>query len=721
MQTNMSPIQLATQLYEVNTTHQPFQIYVGFQDFPALDQNSPHVAVACAREIQNHCHQQPDGTMPNPVRINAFNVISEHAYTNPVFQEFVRYVLVRIYMGCSPQNGEFKNIIEAGNIAVPNMVRYFSAWLAQRNAMVLQSITDNAVLQNVARDAGLWERQMHMIAGQLPFEPFSTQLLNETLGGFSVAHNYANGQVDMSNSGAFVSGAHAAAMHHNQYRQNGNNASPEGNRFTRQLEARRSMLQGSMQTAMVNSGAAAVINDSTRWEQALAAQSELLKRSGKKNLHAVMQESHAQPLQQPEMAQEQMPTGVVQSPADIAKAALDSLKAVAPTPKSFIFNQKMEDGKEYGVIRMVRYDEREEKGVHWVSSPVQRNHPAWDPSCQSIAYSELENGQWIAMIVEGENMEDKLFSYEAHAISPLLGYPEPEQEVPAAKPEEEVQYSSNKKPRPINVVVPDRIMQELDEETIISSISKKVRGLEVTPEAYMNQGGTISLVSFKNQEAMLTDLEVVSSLAVANSFESVVGMLNGIDNQELRKIIDVKLTEGVNNWLRHQGGMPDLTIDLFSTDVGEIVEYVRDKRQAGIIADKLKASVNTIVTGAFKAASSKPLKDVLESAYGTEFSDERLERSLVLLSNYCAVWLNRDVGSFNVMVPDNQPCLINKKHLPYMFALAKLVFDETSKTYAGKVSYATLVLSDGKRYTLSESCMSTPETPVFFITNAKTS
>lgn len=705
MQPNMSPIQLATQLYELNASMQPFQIFVGFQDYPQLDQGSPHVAVAVAREVQNHCVPN-NGQNPNPIRINAFNVISENAYTNDIFAPLVRYVLVRIYMGI--RNGEYQEYISAANAAVPYMVRYFSAWLATKNTMVTAGL-EPAIMQNVNRDAMLWERQMQMIAGQLPFEPFANQMLNDTLGAFNPLGGYGGNPNDMSNSGAFVPGAHAVAAHNQQYRQNANNASPGENRFTRQLHERKAMLAGSMQHAMVNAGMAGDAYDNARWDQALAAQRARSERAGMQgsNLHAAMQSMEAQPAA----------TAAVANIAAAAAASLQKIKDEAPKPQEFIFEQLMSDGKKYGVIRMVRYADRQAAGVVWQSTAAQRMHPAWDPSCQDLMYFELENGQWAAVIEEGKDMTEKLFDYAAHAINPNLGFPEPEVPVAPATPEAKVEFAAAKAPRNINIAVTGRISQELDEESLITAAARKVKGMEVTPEAYLNQGNVIELVTFESADKMMLDLEAANSLVVASNFQSAIGMLPGIENEKLRNLIDEKLTKATNDWLANQAGMPAISIDKFSEDAAELEGYLRGPDiDYALMADKLKSSMQTIVASAYKALNAVPFKDVLESVYGAEYTDERLERSMVVMTNSCALWLNRDEQSLNVQVPVDQPCAVNKKHLPYLHAIALCAFGETDKALASKVSHITLVLADGKRYILSESCLSTPENRVFFIT-----
>lgn len=378
----------------------------------------------------------------------------------------------------------------------------------------------------------------------------------------------------------------------------------------------------------------------------------------------------------------------------------------------------MDDGKEYGVVRMVRYKDREANGVVWKSTPVQRVHPAWDPSCQDAIYFELENGQWVAVIEEGKDMSEKLFNYEAHAVNPTKGFALPEEPKEAAAPEAPVTFASEdkNKPRQINVAVPGRITQELDEESVIASSAKKVRGLEGTPDAYLNQGNTMELVTFENDAKMLADLEAANGLVIANSFQAAIGMLAGIENEKLRELIDSKLTKAVNDWLANQAGLPQLDIDKFSADSPDLEEYLRVNMQNALLADKLKSSINGIIAGAYKTASASPFKDVLESMYSVEYSDERLERSLVVMTNCAALWLNRTEETLNVMAPEGQPCVINKKHLPFLHAVASCAFTETAKSSNSRVSYLTLVLSDGKRLILSESALSSPDNRVFFIT-----
>lgn len=684
MQQNQG-VQLVSQLYQLDQIQQNFNFSIGTQ-YQEIEMASPQICKGVAYEIQTHVNNG------SPVRINLFNFISENAFANAQFQNLAGVVIARVTLGMI--NKEFNSIINAGDVVIRNLVRWFGAYIAVQNPAVMQCLSPE-IANAVSNDARLWEKQAQMVANQVPFEPFASMQLSQTLG--NVNSTWGGNGGDM-NSGAFVPAGSRSMQNNNSYITNGNDGltNTDGlDRFQRQMLRRQNRLQGSIQTALIDSGASGFVDQEKQDQYAEAAKLQQEKIARRNSGNAV-----------------QSFAAVVGTPAPAPAPAPEQPPVVQEEPmaeiKDFAFSIEA-DGVTYGVVRQLT--EKECAAYRWKPNSTQMVHPAWDRTADRLVYLEIENGDIIAAIVRDENkMHDSdLFKYEAHAIDPTMGIPDdmtPQTEDIVAKDTREPKSSPVTRSLRLNVITPAGSPAVATLDSIEHTTVLKATSLESTPDAYFQQASVVDVVSYATREQMLCDLETICGFAVASDWTTLVEMIGRIESDKTKKAIDRRLTNSVNDWLKYQLGS-DITIDSFIEDAPVSLINALEEIYGAIIVKAIKRDSSMIVRAACQVSDGADNTSVINNLYGTDGVGITTDKMLVLMQDCAVVWVSRTDGDIGIGLPDGGSGSISERHTPYVDTITKACFNAIN---AGNlVNHITLITKDGIRYRLSKSAVS-PDT-----------
>jgi hypothetical protein len=614
------------------------------------DQATPRIALMAIQEIQQQAQKR------HPIREGFFNIISDNAFDNQMFQDMLQVIVIRSYQ--STLNNEFRTIDAAVKKTIEVAVKAFACALAGGDPEFMATLKEDEQ-RAVRENTDVWNHLVAVANNQAPFVPFNqmgvntglTQVSNSTQSALEAARTIGGSRV-----GGFTEGGYTPVQNstHN------NNATGGGGRYARKAEHLYGKLEGAMQEALVESGVAAA--------PAAPYQSRMRRNN------APMQEAPARtapPLSFAQAATKQAAAKFDSDVTDFSKS-MDTTSVAAPVPAKTLFVVK------FGTAEVEIVAERKEGYSAWKSSDLQPFHPAWCKRTQCMRYFETRDGIVIAAPQNLKEEEKEIaMNYDAHAIDPTKGKPLPSVPVKPVREEAKVLYQDAKTVK-INIVVEKT--SELVEDVAGAMRSARQNGQmsKPTPDAYTRVSQVNTAVIYDTAEDAKEDEIMIRAISNSKTFAEAATYLPQVKNDMARQIINRTLVKAINRATECEMGL-GIRIGDFQEDGAEIVGFIGNKKGA-LVGEKLAAQQTAILQANVRVCPASAIQDyadaTLAPAGEEKLGEETTARILFLQQNVIAVWVNFTDNELAIGLPPKGAAPIPADSMGALYNIAKTVYAE---------------------------------------------
>lgn len=688
---NINQMTLAQEPFNLRSIQQNFQISFGIA--PDVDQVTPTIAMACAQEIQNTLQSR------HPLRIYMFNFLSVDGYLNNEFQSIVRTTVLRLVLAL--RNGEFQTLQQAVPAVIPACMKFAASYLASQEPAMIDYLDTETINRVVPANAQLWLDICAMCDGTIPFQPLNAYVNHQNT--TAIAGAIGRGQAlnanhgtartlgggvlggDMSTSGAFATGVRNARGGNE-----GNTVNPgsvTSNRFQKKLQELKGALPGAMQTAM---------NE--------AANNTTPRRSVDMLFGTRQQQAKAPATQQQTVAEEVLEEVFEHTNPVVV---VESSPAPTATP-AFVYTG--DDGVDYGVMEEV-------SGINenmWRGSAAQRFHPAWCRRTHYIRYFRLQNNKLLAVPTKYSDEELEIaMNYDAHAVDPRMGKPDPRIAPTPVKEPAKVLYAEAKNIS-INVVRAENWAFEQTVEAAMQSTLLDAESTMTHNDALSKNHLVNTPVVYPDVVSAHKDLETIGKISAATTFVEAASLLNELTSDVARETLNQWLTKRLNRALSAEMGVTSIMFTNFLEDAGNVLPDLRQDAASDtsevteLMVDTLAAMQNHLIkttVNAFSAASDE-MQDYVASLFiGTEEQVEALAgRTLFLQRGVTVTWVKFTAEEMSIGVPTNGSAVVAESVYASLHAIIKAVLkdgaDDTSGNYEN-----ILMTRDGKKFGIQVNAM----------------
>jgi hypothetical protein len=655
-------------IYDVNVIGNTFANWnFGFNN--VLDQNTQAIAIMTVNEIQNHA------VKGHPIRVGFFDVISENGFDNPAFQDLLLVVMKRTELGV--MNQEFGNLNLAVQKTIPVVVKACACSMAAEDPDFMATLS--AEEQRAVREnSDIWGYLVQLIQGAVQFIPFAQMNVSNGLstvsGSTQSALEVARSMRGAGNTGFVENYSSVGSGTHN------NNANAGVGRYGRKAQTMMGVLEGSMQEALSESGLTNAASVPYQSRSRLRAQSP---------------EPTAQPKRSfSQAATQRNATQFDNDVTDFSQPMKGAESNVAPEPVKPIFSVPIGD-KTVDIVR-----ERKEGFAAWKASALQPFHPAWCTRLQTVRYFETSEGHVIVILQDLKEEEKEIaMNYDAHAIDPTKGKPDPKVRPRPVREEAKVLYGS-KNDVSINVTIA-KTCEAVD--NVQSAIRVTRLGAQMSspvPDAYPRLSAINDVVIYDTAEEAKADEIVINSIATAKDFAEAAKYVPMIKNEDVRTALDARLVAAVNRAIVCELGV-GVRISNFAEDGGEIVQALA-KAKGSLIGQSLAAHQTNILTANVRVLPGEKMVDYANNTMAPEgeekVSDEVLARTLFMQHSVCVVWVNFTNDELAIGMPPKGPAPIQADSMGAIYKIAETTFKEAIGTLSCSEQY--LVSKDGVCYHL---------------------
>lgn len=613
------------------------------------DQATPKIALMTIQEIQAKAQSR------HPIREGFFNIISDNAFDNQMFQDMLQVILIRSYQ--SILNNEFRNIDAAVKKTIEVAVKAFACALASGDPEFMASLKEEEQ-RAVRENTDVWNHLVALANGQAPFVAFNqmgvntglTQVSNSTQSALEAARNIGG-----SRAGGFVEGGYTPV----QNGQHNNNATG-GGRYARKAEQLYGKLEGSMQEALVESGVAAA--------PATPYQSRMRRNN------APVQQAPAQATPQRSFSQAVTKQAAAKFDSDVTdfSKTMETTGVATPVPAKTIFTVR------FGTAEVEIVAERKDGYASWKSSDLQPFHPAWCKRTQCMRYFETRDGTVIAAPQNLKDEEKEIaMNYDAHAIDPTKGKPLPSVPVKPVREEAKVLYQ-NAKDVKINILIEKT--SELVEDVSGALRSARVHGQmkNPVPDAYPRVSQVNTAIIYDTAEDAKEDEIVIRAISNSKTFTEAASYVPKVKNDMARQLINRTMVKAINRAVECEMGI-GIRISDFVEDGPEIIRVLGDKKGA-LVGEKLSANQIAILQANVRVCPAAAIQDytdaTLAPAGEEKLGEEATARVLFLQQNVCAVWVNFTDSELAIGLPPKGAAPIPADSMGALYTIAKTVYAE---------------------------------------------
>lgn len=296
--------------------------------------------------------------------------------------------------------------------------------------------------------------------------------------------------------------------------------------------------------------------------------------------------------------------------------------------------------------------------------------------------------------------------YEAHAIDPTKGQPEPDVVQRPVRTEAKVLYTSADKVN-VNIVIAEKDFAEEDIDSSIRTTRLTAEMSEVVPDAYIRKSQVNTAVVYSSADDAAEDTIVIKAISNSKDFAEAAGYIGKIRNDLARKLVNDLLTQAVNRATDCELGV-GIRISDFSEDGPAIIAAV-EEHHGSLPAENLRAAqvailqanVNVVPASDPKMIDHAQAVLVLEG--NEELSPAVLARVLFLQRNICTAWVNFTDNEMAIGVPAKGAAAIQENSLGALHEIAKRVFNDVLVKVASSEQF--LVTKDNVRYRLHQGMM----------------
>jgi hypothetical protein len=678
-----APAAAQVQVYDINQIAQNFAGW-NFNVGQPYDQYTPQIAVMTIREIQGHALKG------HPIRVGMFNIISENAFDNASFQDLVYTIIMRVAHGIT--NGEWRNYDQAVANTIARAVKACGSYMAACDAEFMATLPANEQ-KPVQDNAAVWEYLMALAQGQAQFVPFA-QMDGSGLSTVATSTQAALNDARVlrgSNAGAFVEAGDYEAVTSTRYN---NNAHAGVGKYARRAQHIHGKVEGSMQGALAEAGLAGGTPP--------APYQSRMSRPNARPANAPAQ--RVAPQAATVAAAQRFDSDVTDfsKPLDTTAVA-EPTQAPTPAPSAAPLFTVQVGTETVEIIRQVK-----EGFEKWKPSRLQRFHPAWCKRTHTPVYFETKDGLVMVVLQELTDKQKAIaMNYDAHAIDPTKGQPEPQVPVKPVREEAKVLYTdaSNVK---INVVVAKVYGTEEDVAGAIRSARVAAEMSETVPDAFVKMSLVNAPVIYPTAEEAADDLIIMRAIANSKDFAEAASYLPKVRNEMASKIINRTLVKAVNRAIECQMGI-GIRIGDFIEDGPAIIDYL-EKKQGSLIGERMRAEQSAILKAnvCVLAATDEAIRSYADATLSPEdevaLTDAVAQRVLFLQHTVCAVWVNFTDNEMAIGIPPKGAVMIEGKSLGGLYAIAKSAYVDG----IGKMNCAEqyLITKDSVTYSLHKGLLS---------------
>lgn len=666
--------QPAIQTYDVNQLAPQFADW-NFQVGAAYDKNTPLMCIYTINEIQAQAVRTN-----HPIRIGFFNIMSENHFNNQKFQDLMYAVVNRVGYGVT--NGEWRTLDIAVADTIKRVVKACASAMAAEDPEFMSTLADEdrrAALIN----AELWHYVVALANGQANYVSFEqmgaanglSNVSTSTQSALEAARNL-RGQ----SSAGFVENYSTVAS--TQYNNNGGQENL--GRYARRAEVMHGKIQGSLQTALKESGATT---------PAAPYQSRFQRSATNDKVAPPVTRSFTQ------AAAAKFDSNVT----DFSMALTDvevvtNVESVKEEPT--LFTVPMGNSQ----VDIVR--ERTDEGyASWKPSKLQPYHPAWCVRTHKARYFQTRTGEVVVILQAlAEDQRELAMNYEAHAIDPTKGKPASTVPVKPVREEAKIMYAKADNVT-INVVVSKAYTMEEEVSGAISSVRLKASMQEKKPDAFAQVSSINTPIIYDTTEEADADFEKILAVSNASTFAEAATILATVANDLAREQLNSNLVKAINSTIENQLGV-NVRIDNFMEDGPLIVEALGNAKGM-IFGDKLGEHQQNILTTNVKVeqATSIPAHTnaIMSTDDGEELSEDFIKRVLFLQRNVCACWVNYTNNELAIGMPPKGAAPIHADSLGGVYRIASAVFKEAIGKMASSEQF--LVTKDGVVYNLHQGLL----------------
>lgn len=642
--------QPAIQTYNVNQVAQQFANW-NYQLGQPYDNITGQIAAHVINEVQNTAVQTN-----HPIRIGAFNILSQNVFNNGDFNELLRVVMHRIAHGTV--NREFNSINEVCTAVIPRVVKAGACAMANGDPEFMRSLQPNDA-KAAAEQAQNWSYFVALANGQAPFNSFYNQVVsaqitpanNSTSQALVAARNLGDSVVDNFRTG----GEYYASAN------NANNAGVGKGRYGRKMEAYQGAMQGSIQEAFAQA---------------------------------------VQPGQQQAMPPINATFHTGADAIEQFDNAVEKFEQAIPAPEPvkplFVIKR---GGREINAIREIKTGEQPQ----WAPSLLQQWHPVANANTHYARYFETDIGAVFAVMHPyPKTNKDSDMDYEAHAIDPNKGHPNPTPKPAPVREEAKVLYAEKKD---IALKIEVHTVKTMDED-INGSVRNVVLAANVgnkAADAHIRKSIVNAPVFYSEALDLDDDMVVVGHLLNAANFKTAAQLLSQIGNTQLRNAIDESLVKAINIMCTVELAIP-ARISNFVEDAGDLVSEV-SKALGDVYGNFITEEQSNILHNNVIVTRATDVEQYAQVALsvdgGEDLSPEKLKTIVFVQRNVSVAWVKFTDKELAMTLPAKGAGHIQEEYYPALYAIVKAVFDSVEKK--DTVTDTRLITSDGVRYNLNRS------------------
>lgn len=675
----------AIEVIDVNLIAQNFASWnFGFGE--PYDRNTPQICIMAINEIQNQALRTK-----HPIRVGFFNIVSDNFFVNKLFEELIFVIINRVGYGVA--NQEWRSLDAAVVQTIQRTVKACASAMAGEDPDFMATMKEEDQ-RAVRENSEIWNYLTALAAGQVQFVPFDQMTMANGLTGVSGSTQSAleaSRSLPAQGGGGFVENYNSITS--SQYN---NNGGQNTGRYGRRAEIMHGKLEGSLQSALKDSGAA---NKQTApYQSRFSRQANSGGNNGAKNVASASTKSFSQ------AAAQRFDSDVTNFSKPMAEDnVVTNVEPVKKEELKTLFSVKFGE-EDVEIIRS-----RPEGYSAWKPTRLQRFHPAWCTRTHTVLYFETRNGEVIAVLqILSAEQKEIAMNYDAHAIDPTKGKPAPTIAPKPVREEAKVMYAKATDIT-VNVTVSENYGMEEDISGALRSTRLKAEMSEKIPEAFVNMSVINTPIIYSSAEEAAADLKTIEQISTSKDFAEAAGYLAQVSDDLARELLNTILVKAVNNAMQNAMGV-DVEIDNFIEDGPEIISALARTKSIGtFVAKKLADKQSDILLANVRIVAAAEFQNYVNASLAPageeQISEETTQRILLLQRNVCAAWVKYTDNELAIGMPAKGAAPIAADSLGGLFKVAEALFRDG----VGKMTSSEqfLITKDGVRYNLHRGLLNT--------------
>lgn len=606
---------------------------------PALDRVTPQTALMTANEIQQHA------TRGHPIRVAAFEFLSENAYANQEFSQLVWVIMNRIGHGIL--NGEFRTIQQGQQECIPIICRAWAGGFTCFNQELYNQVaTSQEIVNSLSADSQLWEYCLALASGTVQWTPFKKNT--------GIPHTPSsiknNSSVAIGETGAFVE-----ARQHQPVRHDNNTI--VSNRYSRIRDSMLAEQQAQMQSS--------------------AQQSQQTPSRGF-GARSLMQQT-----------QVQQPVQPVQEPVPQQQATEEPAAAIATLKIA---------GQDVEIIRPLA-----DGAKLWKPTAIQPFLPAYCARTHCLSFLQTRNHGVLGVIVSISKESRKvLMNYEDHAIDPNMGRPLENAKPKPVRPEAKILYATSEELK-VNVIVkPNPTMVDSFESAVTSTITH-ARRISKGDEPVVCSSIINTPIVFKTKEEAEETYDALLRIGTAKTLKEAGLLFDRITDPQILTILNEKMEVEVTSLLQNElliaGASVSEAVQTYSNELEDTLRGMETEETDYV--KLFQAGIQKVLKQITRSIMAKDARDyadfVLADGDKETADDEVVERTIILQRNVNVVYMPFTKNELAIRLPETGVAHLDRESLPLLSKSVDAMAEKAALN-ASLMPEQFIVTSDGKLF-----------------------